>query len=211
MPSGFRQDKLLRAAFKQCDAEKVFQHNDVPTDRALGNREAIGGGGKAQMLPRRLKRPEGVQRQPLAIHPSSPRSTSSFHTSSRARRYQSYNATGPLQTIRASELIQRESDLRLSSPPGNGFPRRSSANLQRWLVQIVVKSSEPSRSRSRSCPRRQRLSRALPPNHRSRPEAANRPPGAEQGRWRKSGPRPGGPNLCADPDRFEGLRAVQGD
>ncbi len=76
MPSGFGQDKLLRTAFEQRDAKKILKHDDVSADRALGNRETVGRGGEAEVLPSRLERSQRVQRQPFAIHLSSPRRTS---------------------------------------------------------------------------------------------------------------------------------------
>src|SRR6201999_2479935 len=65
--------QLLRPPFEQRDAEKILEHDDVPANRALRNRQTVGGGREAQMLPSRLERTQGVERQPFAIHHSSPR------------------------------------------------------------------------------------------------------------------------------------------
>ena len=70
---GLGEHELLRATFEQSDAEKVLEHDHVTAHRALRDRQAIGGGGEAQMLPGRLERPKRVERQPFAIHSSSER------------------------------------------------------------------------------------------------------------------------------------------
>ena len=71
--SGLGQHELLRPALEQRDPEEVLEHDHMPADRALRDRQAVGGSREAQVLPRRLERSERVQRQPLAIHPPSPR------------------------------------------------------------------------------------------------------------------------------------------
>src|SRR5271154_3283107 len=73
VPPGLGEHELLRATFEQGDAKKVLEHDHVAADGALRDRQAIGGGGEAEMLAGRLERSERVERQPLAIHSSSAR------------------------------------------------------------------------------------------------------------------------------------------
>ena len=73
MPPRLGEHQLLRAAFEQGDAKEILEHDDVAADRALRDRQAIGGGGEAEMLSGRFERSERVERQPLAIHSSSAR------------------------------------------------------------------------------------------------------------------------------------------
>ena len=79
MPSGLGQHQLLRTAFEQRHAEKILQHDHVPADRALRDRQAVGGRGEAQVLPGGLEGAQGVQRQPLPIHRRPPRTTREHH------------------------------------------------------------------------------------------------------------------------------------
>ena len=75
VPPGLGQHELLRAPLEQRHAEKVLQHDDMPADRALRDRETVGGGSEAEMLTGRLERPQSVERQPFAIHRPSSRAT----------------------------------------------------------------------------------------------------------------------------------------
>jgi hypothetical protein len=73
VPAGFSQHELLRPTLEQRHAEKIFQHDHMTADRALRDRQAVGGGGEAKMLPSRLECSQRIQRQPLPVHPSSAR------------------------------------------------------------------------------------------------------------------------------------------
>ena len=73
VPPGLGEHQLLRAPLEQRHAEEILEHDHMTADRALRDRQAIGGGGEAEMLPGRFERSERVERQPLAIHSSSTR------------------------------------------------------------------------------------------------------------------------------------------
>ena len=73
VPPRLGEHQLLGASLEQSHAEKILEHDHVTADRALRDRQAIGGGGEAEMLSGRFERSKRVERQPLAIHSSSTR------------------------------------------------------------------------------------------------------------------------------------------
>ena len=67
MLAGRGQRKLLPATLEQRYAEKTLQHDDVPADGALCNREVVGRGREAQLLSGGLEGPQRIERQPAAV------------------------------------------------------------------------------------------------------------------------------------------------
>src|ERR1700733_12941632 len=106
VPPRLGQHQLLGAPLEQRHAEKILEHNHVTADRALRDRQAVGGGGEAEMLSGRFKRSERVERQPLAIHSSSARGAFVSPVFLRARQYQVHNPYQTDRTIWSSLRIQ---------------------------------------------------------------------------------------------------------
>ncbi len=73
VPAGLGQNQLLRSTLEQGDAKEILKNDDMSTDGALRDCQAIGRGGETKMLTRRLERPQGVQGHPFSIHPTSRR------------------------------------------------------------------------------------------------------------------------------------------
>src|ERR1700722_9601994 len=106
VPPRLGQHQLLRAPLEQRDAKEVLEHDHMTADRALRDRQAIGGGGEAEMLSGRFKRSERVERQPLAIHSSSARGALVSPVLVRARQYQVHSPYRTDRTIRSGLRIQ---------------------------------------------------------------------------------------------------------
>ena len=79
------QHQLLRPTLEQRDAEEILQHDDMPADRALRDRQTVGRRRETEMLTRRFESAQRVKRQPFAIHRPSPRTTREFLSDARPR------------------------------------------------------------------------------------------------------------------------------
>ncbi len=145
VPPGLGQHELLRTALEQGDAEKVLQHDHMTADRALGDRQAVGGGGEAEMLPGRLERSQRVERQPFAIHPTSLRRVTTFLADALERMFINHSgAVGqydracvsgqcvmPLSFERSRELVKLEIGRRRSPPrPATGARQRLAVDIE---------------------------------------------------------------------------------
>src|SRR6202044_522486 len=108
MPPRLGQHQLLGAPLEQRDAEKILEHDHVAADRALRDRQTVGGGGEAEVLSSRFERSERVERQPLAIHSSSTRTAFVSPVCLRARQYQVHSPYLTDGTIWLGSGIQRE-------------------------------------------------------------------------------------------------------
>src|SRR5580704_1972643 len=106
VPPRLGKHQLLGPPLEQRHAEKILEHDHVTADRALRDRQAIGGGGEAEMLSGRFKRSERVERQPLSIHSSSARGAFVSPVFLRARQYQVHNPYQTYRTIWSSLRIQ---------------------------------------------------------------------------------------------------------
>ena len=65
--AGSGEDELVRAALEELDTQEPLELDHVAADGTLGDEEAVGGGGEAQVPADGFEGAEGVERQPASV------------------------------------------------------------------------------------------------------------------------------------------------